>query len=180
VFDGKVSALVSPHALAYENTLLVEEENDKAARRKIGMGNPTPKAIFWATGAHDPATYDAAKAEAVARWGAQRRRTIAEWARASENAEVKAAAEKLFPVRRLSDATATPTPSTPAPRPAAQVASTDGQRPLQPKIAAERVLLYRRVLAAWAFLHEMKEQDALDCVRELTDLERTPLPKGRG
>lgn len=47
---------------------------------------------------------------------------------------------------------------------------------MQPKIAAERVLFYRRVLAAWAFLDTMKDSDALAKVVQLTQLERTPLP----
>jgi len=163
VEDGQIPDLANKGALAFEQSLLAADERAQGAKRPSSANNPPPEAIFWATGAHDPATYDAAGAEAVARWGALRRRTIAEWARASDNAEVKAAAEKLFPQRQRANADANPPP-----------------RPLQPKIAAERVLLYRRVLAAWAFLLEMKEQSALDRVRELTELERTPLPKGRG
>jgi hypothetical protein len=49
-------------------------------------------------------------------------------------------------------------------------------RPLSRKTAAERVLFYRRTLAAWEFLLTLNEGPALDRIRELTELERTPLP----
>ncbi|MFN0067638.1 MAG: hypothetical protein ACKVYV_08385, partial [Limisphaerales bacterium] len=102
------------------------------------------------------------------------------WVRASDNPDVKAVAEKLFPPRRSDNRpTAQPSQTTPPARSNPPVANA-GSRPLQPKIAAERVLLYRRTLAAWAFLLEVKEQAALARVRELTALERTPLPPGRG
>lgn len=166
VLAGKIPALAQDRALAFERNLLTADERAQEAKRPSSANNPPTEAIFWATGAHDPTTYDAAGAEAVARWGATRRSTIAEWARASEKDEIKAAADKLFPQRQRANAAVNP--------PAAS-----GPRPLQPKIAAERTLLYRRVLAAWAFLLEMKEQAALDEVRALTELERTPLPKGR-
>ncbi len=172
VLAGKIPALAQDRALAFERNLLTADERAQEAKRPSSANNPQTEAIFWATGAHDPATYDAAGAEAVARWGATRRSTIAEWARASEKEEIKAAAEKLFPQRQRATAAVNPSarPNPPA---------ASGPRPLQPKIAAERTLLYRRVLAAWAFLLEMKEQDALNEVRALTELERTPLPKAR-
>jgi hypothetical protein len=44
------------------------------------------------------------------------------------------------------------------------------------EIAAERVLFYRRVLAAWEFLITMNERPALARLRELMELERTPMP----
>jgi len=44
------------------------------------------------------------------------------------------------------------------------------------KTAAERVLFYRRTLAAWAFLLALDERPALARIAELTALERTPLP----
>ena len=43
--------------------------------------------------------------------------------------------------------------------------------------AAERTLFYRRVLAAWEFLLAVNERPALNRLRELTELERTPLPR---
>jgi hypothetical protein len=175
---GEIPALAHKGALAFEMNLLAGDERPQEAKRPSSANNPPTEAIFWATGAHDPPTYDAAGAEAVARWGALRRRTIAEWARQSENAEVKAAAEKLFPQRRRDNPPAAQPAQTTTPSRANQPAANRGPRPLQPKIAAERVLLYRRVLAAWSFLLEVKEQGALDEVRALTELERTPLPKG--
>jgi hypothetical protein len=47
---------------------------------------------------------------------------------------------------------------------------------LSRKTAAERVLFYRRTLAAWAFLLALDERPALARIAELTALERTPLP----
>jgi hypothetical protein len=44
------------------------------------------------------------------------------------------------------------------------------------KVAAERALFYRRVLGAWEFLLALNERPALARARELTELERTPLP----
>ena len=176
---GKIAALANDGALTFEKSLLTADEKAQEAKRPSSANNPPTEMIFWATGAQDPATYDAAKAEAVARWGTLRRRTISEWARASDNAEVKAAAEKLFPQRRRDNPPAAQPAQNTAPARPNPPAANRGTRPLQPKIAAERVLLYRRVLAAWAFLLEMKEQGALDRVRELTELERTSLPKGR-
>lgn len=43
--------------------------------------------------------------------------------------------------------------------------------------AAARVLFYRRVLAAWTFLIEVKETPALSRLKELIEIESTPLPK---
>jgi hypothetical protein len=43
------------------------------------------------------------------------------------------------------------------------------------KIAAERVLLYRRVLAAWEFLIAMNAEPELRELRGLIDLENTPV-----
>ena len=56
---------------------------------------------------------------------------------------------------------------------------TMSTEPMDAKTAAERTLFYRRVLAAWEFLIEMNERPALARLRELTELERTPLPPSR-
>lgn len=48
---------------------------------------------------------------------------------------------------------------------------------LSKKVAAERVLFYRRVLAAWEFLLAANERPALARLRELIELERTPHPR---
>jgi hypothetical protein len=42
--------------------------------------------------------------------------------------------------------------------------------------AADRVLFYRRVLGAWAFLLAANERPALDDLAALIELENTPLP----
>ena len=55
-------------------------------------------------------------------------------------------------------------------------ATNESTRPLSRKTAAERVLFYRRTLAAWAFLLAVDERPALVRIAELTALERTALP----
>lgn len=179
---GQISELADPHALAFERTLLAEEEKGRQLMFRSGWQEPLLNHIFWATGSHDPATAEPARAEAVARWGAVRRRTIMAWVRAHESEEIRTAAATAFPPPRprSTPAPATPAAERPTPPPASTPAVTNlSLRPIQPKIAAERVLLYRRVLAAWAFLVAVKEEPALAKVRELTELERTPLPAGR-
>jgi len=52
----------------------------------------------------------------------------------------------------------------------------DSGKTLSKATAAERALFYRRVLAAWEFLIAVNEKPALARLRELTELERTPLP----
>ena len=185
VLAGKIRELSDAHALQFEKTLLAEDERGRELMFGSGSQSPLLPYLFWASGAYDPATADAARAEAIALWGAQRRRTIIAWARASENADIKAAAEQVFPpVRRAKapsgkDAANTTAAQSTAPKPAATEALNVSTRPLAPKTAAARVLFYRRVLAAWAFLLEVEEKSALAQVRRLTALERTPLPAPR-
>jgi len=175
VLAGKIRELADAHSLEFEKTLIAEDEKGRELMFAPGSQSPLLLYLFWASGAHNPATADAARAEAVARWGAQRRRTIIAWARASENADIEAAAERAFPpARRAKAPSGKAAAKTVAPRDADVSA-----RPLAPKIAAERVLLYRRVLAAWAFLLDVEEKSALEQVRQLTALERTPLPAPR-
>lgn len=127
--------------------------------------------VYWKSGYADPATLDRAKAEAVVRWGSERRSQILAWAKVSDEPAVRAAAEeitKLQPAGRRGGAAqeGTRTPQT----------TTESTRPLSKKTAAERVLFYRRTLAAWAFLLAVDERPALARIAELTALERTPLP----
>ena len=68
--------------------------------------------------------------------------------------EVRAAAEKIGPAPAI---------------------AVEPSRPLSRKTAAERVLFYRRVLAAWEFLIAMDAQPALAELRVLIELERTPV-----
>lgn len=182
---GEISALQDSHALAFEQTLIGEDEKGRDLLFGGGWRSPLLPHLFWSTGANDPATMDPEKAEAIARWGAQRRRTIVEWAKASSDADVKAAAEKAFPPPRPRNNAAVTRPNAAPNRSAVTATKTQStrtgsnlsSRPLQPKIAAERALFYRRVLAAWAFLDEVNETSALDRVAQLTALERTPLPR---
>ncbi|MFM8336290.1 MAG: hypothetical protein ACKODK_12070, partial [Opitutaceae bacterium] len=66
------------------------------------------------------------------------------------------------------------------PRAPARAAPASESRPpaddLDQRTAAARILFYRRVLAAWEFLEAMNHAPALERLRELTALERTPLP----
>ncbi|MEP6663993.1 MAG: hypothetical protein ABJC04_10045 [Verrucomicrobiota bacterium] len=48
------------------------------------------------------------------------------------------------------------------------------------KTAAQRVLFYRRVSGVWEFLLATQEGSALDYLRELIVLERTPFPPSSG
>ncbi len=121
--------------------------------------------IFWHSGYSDPRTVDPVKAEAVARWGVERRNRILAWAKAADDEAIRDAAEKLSqarPQRRPSTAPANPSRGSP--------------EPVSRETAAERTLFYRRVLAAWEFLLAVNERPALARLSELTKLERTPLP----
>jgi hypothetical protein len=124
--------------------------------------------VFWQSGYSNPQTLDPAKAEAVALWGAERRTRILAWAKASDDAAVRAAAERLS--QRRSRRQQNPDAADPM---------NMGPEPLGDDTAAERVLFYRRVLAAWEFLLAMDERPALERLRELTELERTPFPPPR-
>jgi len=122
--------------------------------------------IFWRSGYSDPKTLDPEKAEAVVRWGIERRSKILAWAKAENDEAVREAGEKLSqmrPQRRSNPATTNPSPASP--------------EPVSQETAAERALFYRRVLAAWEFLLAVNERPALTRLRELTELERTPLPR---
>lgn len=122
--------------------------------------------IFWRSGYSDPKTVDLAKAEAVVRWGIERRSKILAWAKAESDETIRDAAEKLSqmrPPRRSNSATTNRT--------------SVSLEPVSRETAAARTLFYRRVLAAWEFLLAVNERPALTRLRELTELERTPLPR---
>jgi hypothetical protein len=126
--------------------------------------------VYWESGYSNPRTLDRARAEAITLWGAERRGRILEWAKASDDEEVRTAAEQLL-------------------RNGGQrrggMPGMDGMAGMMPPMkeaidketAVERTLFYRRVLAAWGFLIEVNERPALARVRELTELEHTPLPQ---
>ncbi len=110
--------------------------------------------IYWSSGHGERATFDARKAEAVARWGATRRTQIVAWGQRATDPAVRAAADKIGP---------------------GPVFVEEAAAPLSRRTAAERVVFYRRVLAAWEFLIAMDAQAALAELRALIELERTPL-----
>ncbi len=127
--------------------------------------------VYWKSGYADPSTLDRAKAEAVVRWGLDRRLQMLAWAKASDQPTVRAAAEEIT---KRQPASRRPGVSQDGARTAP--ATNESTRPLSKKTAAERVLFYRRTLAAWAFLLALDERPALARIAELTALERTPLP----
>ena len=141
--------------LEFEKQLLAQEERGRDFLLPRGSdNNPLLNQAYWASGYANPATLDARKAAAITRWASERRTRIVEWGRASSDAAVREAAEKIGP-----------NPAFVAEPP----------RPLSRKTAAERVLFYRRVLAAWEFLLAMDAQAALADLRALIELERMPV-----
>jgi hypothetical protein len=185
VMADKVPAL-APGAAEFEKYLLGVEAKGKDFL--FADAGTLRNEVFWKSGYHDPVTLDATKAEAVVRWGSERRNKILAWAKASGDKALVAAVEDLE--KRQNAARPTPPPAasaTTAPavaqnvatRPAAAPTTNVSTRPLSRKTAAERVLFYRRTLAAWEFLLALDEREALDRIREFTELERTPLPRGR-
>jgi hypothetical protein len=149
-------------ALEFEKHLLLQE--DKGRNYFFGGAGSLQKEVFWESGYSNPQTVDLAKAEAIARWGVERRGQILAWAKDIRDESVRSAAEKLSRARGQSQFNGAINPA-------------DNPTPLlDKKTAAERTLFYRRVLAAWQFLLAVNERPALVRVRELTNLERTPLP----
>jgi hypothetical protein len=114
--------------------------------------------MYWSSGYAVPARFDSSKGEAVTRWGAQRRARIVEWAKASNDSQLRAAGERIGPGPMFVEAPADP---------------------MSRKTAAERALFYRRVLAAWEFLIAMKAREALSELETLIELESLPVRPGR-
>ncbi len=154
-------------AMDFEKYLLANEE--RGSNYFVGGGRALQEEVFWHSGYSDPKNLDAAKAEAIARWAAERRAKILAWARTSGDETVRTAAERLSQRRGRRQAQANPNPM-----PAEHV--DPSLEPIDEATAAARVLFYRRVLAAWQFLLSMNERPALNRIQELTALERTPLP----
>jgi hypothetical protein len=163
VKTGQVNDVLGA-ASEFEKFLLGQEAGGR--NFFFGRRGSLQEEIFWHSGYSDPKTVDLAKAEAVARWGVERRERILTWARSGGDEVVRDAAEKLSQTRsrrRFNTA--------PAERSSALM------EPVSRETAAERTLFYRRVLAAWEFLLAVNERPALTRLRELTELERTPLPR---
>ncbi len=156
---------VPPRALEFEKYLLSLE--DKGSNYFSGGASGLREQVFWQSGYSDPQTLQPAKAKAVARWGASRRREILGWAKTTDDLDVRAAGEKISQARRMRS----------PPQPDRQ--SNFSELILDKETAAERALFYRRVLAAWEFLLAANERPALARLRELIELERTPLPRHR-
>lgn len=152
---------LAPAVLEFEKHLL---KGEAAGSNYFSLtSGALQREVFWQSGYAEPRTLDMAKAESIARWGAERRKIILAWAKDSKNEELKSAAERLIRSQR---------------RPfSASIDRADSLAPLiSEKTAAERTLFYRRVLAAWEFLIAMNERPALERLREITTLERTALP----
>ncbi len=149
---------LNPHALAFEKLLLAQE--DKGRDLLLGRDrNAMASEVFWASGYDNPGSVDADRAAAYARWGAERRFFVQGWASGSKDSALRNAGARLAEngPRRLPDRAMPP-------------------RSLSRRIAAERTLLYRRVLGAWAFLLALDEQPALQRLEQIIELERMPLP----
>jgi hypothetical protein len=151
-------------AREFELYLLAQE--DRAREIPLPQNGGMLNEIFWQSGYADPGRLDRAKAEAVAHWGAVRRQEIMTWAAGVADEKVRDAAQQIGPGVVAKVETSVPGTSS--------AASTPGL--LSRRVAAERTLFYRRVLAAWAFLLTMEQGEALAQLDALTALERTPLP----
>lgn len=166
VLAGEIAGLGGA-ALGFERRLLELEDQGRNFMTSRG-GDALLNEMFWRSGYARPATLDVEKAEAVTSWGAMRREKVGAWAHASADASVREAATRM----RLPG-------GTPASGPAASASSSNSRPPadaLDQRTAAARILFYRRVLAAWEFLETMGHGAALEQLRTLTALERTPLP----
>jgi len=156
-------------AREFEKYLLAQEAKGKDFL--FTNARALPDEAYWQSGYANPSTLIRTKAEAVVRWGVERRSRILAWAKASDQPAVRAAAEEI-------------TQRQPAGRrggvgqdgPRTSAATNESTRPLSKQTAAERVLFYRRTLAAWALLLALDERPALARIAELTALERTPMP----
>ncbi len=172
VLGGAVTDLQAA-ALNFEKRLLEQEDRGRQLMIYRGWQNPLLNEIFWQSTYAFPDQFDAARADAVTRWGAERRSHILAWGEQSNDAAVRRAAATLASTFARRPAASTPPPALTAPGAATTNVSL---RPLSPRTAAERTLFYRRVLAAWEFLIATGEQSALDELHALSALERTPLP----
>lgn len=157
VLGGSVNG-VSGAVLAFEKDLIaLEEDGEELLLPRGGNDTPLLNEIYWGSGHGEPAKLDPKKAAALARWGAERRPRIVAWGKTSADPAVRAAAEKIGP---------------------GPVFEEEAAKPISRKTAAERVLFYRRVLAAWDFLIAMDAQPALAELRMLIELEQTQLRRG--
>jgi hypothetical protein len=154
VLAGRVDGLAGA-ALEFERHLLKLEDDGRNLLFGRGDGSAMLNELYWKSGYAEPAQLDLRRAEAVTRWGAERRARLVAWGARSADAAVRTAAEKVG---------------------VGPAAMAEPPRTLSRATAAERGLFYRRVLAAWEFLLAMEARAALAELQVLIDLERTPLP----
>jgi hypothetical protein len=171
--ESDAASRIVGRALEFEKYLLSRETTNRDFF-SAGARSRLQDEAFWRSGYHDPKTLDVAKAEAVILWGATRRSKILDWAKTCDDEAVRDAAVKLSQprARRTNAAPVQAQSRQPAPTNEAAVSPPA----MSKRVAAERVLFYRRVLAAWEFLLGVNERSALTHLRQLTELERTPLP----
>jgi hypothetical protein len=189
--------------VAFELELLKQETSSRRGRwayAAADVGVDPRRLIYFYSGYASPATFDPAQAKAVLAWVGRRKQAIIDWARASSTSRVHAAAEtyalwthdgggedatkanaaaaKVQAARTLRDSFALQLIHGLFSGLQGLADAREGavRANLPREVAAERILFYREVLAAWQFLLNVDERPALAHVAALTDLERTGLP----
>lgn len=147
-------APVPAAARAFERALTKAEADGKDFLLRAADSTAMLNEVYWASGYAEPAKTDPAVAAAVTRWAAERRAAIVAWGQASADPARRAAAAKIGPGPQFAEGE---------------------PEPMSRKTAVERVLFYRRVLAAWEFLLAMDHREALAEIRELQALEELPV-----
>ena len=151
---GAVTTLTATEREFEQALLKVEDEKKELMFPRGGDDTALLNELYWASGYADAAGVDRRKAEEMARWAAERRARIVAWGQGAAAADVRAAAEKIGPGPRFVEEPA---------------------RPLSRRTAVERVLFYRRVLAAWDFLLTVDAREALRELAILIAIEETPV-----
>lgn len=155
VLAGAVTGLPAA-AVKFEKSILELEEKGRDFSSTLERQERLLNEVYWQSGLSNPVVTDRATADAVPRWAVVRRQRILEWAAASGSQAVRTAAAAI--------AKASPREEAGAPEPVVDVT------------AVERVLAYRRALAAWSYLLATNNRAALARLAELIEIENTPLP----
>jgi hypothetical protein len=155
-------AILPDTARDFEKHLLKLEEDGR--NLFFGGSGAMQEELYWQAGYGQPETLDSRRAEIISKWASERRAKIVAWGKLQDDAALRDAAERLA-------VTNAPTMS--------GMNMTSAEKTISRQTAAERTLFYRRVLGAWQFLLAVNERPALNRLKELTDLERTPLPRGK-
>ena len=160
---AKKVADIPEAARAFELQLLALEEKTPGKIFLPGDREAVRNELFWRSGYAQVEAKNQARAAVVARWEAGRRAAILNWARASADEKIRAAALTWGgPVRAKT-------------APTVRVNNV-GPELGEKKEALQRALFYRRVLAAWAFLIAVDERGALERLAAWRALETSPLP----